>query len=98
MKDNHTLANNPENAVRWCQIAMEEVVSIWIIWVLDTLPDHNQLVWYAPVLWAGSGCLTGPENVERTGWQRNYAAKMPAERFRRPHPSKRFRQQNPDLA
>jgi hypothetical protein len=28
MKDNHTLANNPENAVRWCQIAMEEVVSI----------------------------------------------------------------------
>lgn len=25
MKDNHTLGNRPENAVRWCQIAKEEV-------------------------------------------------------------------------
>ncbi len=24
MKDNHTLGNNPENAIRWCQIAREE--------------------------------------------------------------------------
>ena len=28
MKDNHTLANHPENAIRWCQIAKEEVFSI----------------------------------------------------------------------
>jgi hypothetical protein len=28
MKDNHTLANNPENAIRWCQIAKEEVFSM----------------------------------------------------------------------
>jgi len=28
MKDNHTLANNPENAIRWCQIANEEAGSI----------------------------------------------------------------------
>ena len=27
MKDNHTLANNPQNAVRWCQIAREEALS-----------------------------------------------------------------------
>jgi hypothetical protein len=27
MKDIHTLANNPKNAIRWCQIAMEEVLS-----------------------------------------------------------------------
>jgi len=25
MKDNHTLANRPENAVDWCRIAKEEV-------------------------------------------------------------------------
>jgi hypothetical protein len=24
MKDNHTLGNTPENAVRWCRIAKEE--------------------------------------------------------------------------
>ena len=24
MKDNHTLANTPSNATRWCQIAREE--------------------------------------------------------------------------
>ena len=24
MKDNHTLGNNPQNAIRWCQIAQEE--------------------------------------------------------------------------
>jgi hypothetical protein len=24
MKDNHTLGNRPENAVRWCRIAREE--------------------------------------------------------------------------
>ena len=28
MKDNHTLANRPENAIRWCQIAKEEVFSM----------------------------------------------------------------------
>jgi 3-methyladenine DNA glycosylase AlkD len=28
MKDNHTLANKSENAVRWSQIAMEEAYSI----------------------------------------------------------------------
>jgi hypothetical protein len=28
MKDNHTLANHPENAIRWCQIAKEEAYSI----------------------------------------------------------------------
>jgi hypothetical protein len=28
MKDNHTLANHPENAIRWCQIAQEEVASL----------------------------------------------------------------------
>jgi hypothetical protein len=28
MKDNHTLANRPENAVRWSQIAMEEAASV----------------------------------------------------------------------
>jgi hypothetical protein len=27
MKDNHTLANQPQNAIRWCQIAREEVFS-----------------------------------------------------------------------
>ena len=27
MKDNHTLANHPENAIRWCQIAKEETFS-----------------------------------------------------------------------
>jgi len=27
MKDNHTLANHPENAIRWCQIAKEEAFS-----------------------------------------------------------------------
>jgi hypothetical protein len=25
MKDNHTIANNPQNVVRWVQIAKEEV-------------------------------------------------------------------------
>ncbi len=25
MKDNHTLAGRPENAVRWCRIAKEEI-------------------------------------------------------------------------
>jgi hypothetical protein len=25
MKDNHTLAGRPENAVRWCRIAREEI-------------------------------------------------------------------------
>jgi glucose-6-phosphate-specific signal transduction histidine kinase len=25
MKDNHTLGKNPKNAVRWCEIAREEV-------------------------------------------------------------------------
>jgi hypothetical protein len=25
MKDNHTLGNNPENAIRWCKIAKEEI-------------------------------------------------------------------------
>ncbi len=24
MKDNHTLGNNPNNAIRWCKIAREE--------------------------------------------------------------------------
>jgi len=28
MKDNHSLANHPENAVRWCQIAKEEACSM----------------------------------------------------------------------
>ncbi len=28
MKDNHTLANHPENVIRWCQIAKEEVFSM----------------------------------------------------------------------
>lgn len=28
MKDNHTLANHPENVVRWCQIAKEEACSM----------------------------------------------------------------------
>ena len=28
MKDNHTLANHPENALRWCQIAKEEAASL----------------------------------------------------------------------
>jgi hypothetical protein len=28
MKDTHTLANHPENAIRWCQIAREEVLSM----------------------------------------------------------------------
>jgi hypothetical protein len=28
MKDNHTLAQRPENAVRWCHIAREEVEKI----------------------------------------------------------------------
>lgn len=27
MKDNHTLANRPENAIRWCQIALEEATA-----------------------------------------------------------------------
>jgi len=27
MKDNHTLADHPENAIRWCRIAMEEALS-----------------------------------------------------------------------
>jgi len=25
MKDNHTLARRPENAVRWCRIAKQEI-------------------------------------------------------------------------
>jgi hypothetical protein len=28
MKDNHTLANNPQNVIRWCQIAKEEASSL----------------------------------------------------------------------
>lgn len=28
MKDNHTIANNPQNAIRWCQIAREEAETI----------------------------------------------------------------------
>jgi hypothetical protein len=24
MKDNHTIGNNPQNVIRWCQIAREE--------------------------------------------------------------------------
>jgi hypothetical protein len=28
MKDNHTLADHPENAVRWCQIAKEEACAV----------------------------------------------------------------------
>jgi len=28
MKDNHTLGNNPMNAVRWCRIAKEEAGAI----------------------------------------------------------------------
>lgn len=29
MKDNHTLGGNPQNAVRWCQIAREEVDALY---------------------------------------------------------------------
>ena len=29
MKDNHTLGGNPDNAVRWCQIAREEIEKIY---------------------------------------------------------------------
>ncbi|MFZ4397925.1 MAG: hypothetical protein ACOYOU_20125, partial [Kiritimatiellia bacterium] len=29
MKDNHTLGNNPENAVNWCTIARDEIRNIW---------------------------------------------------------------------
>lgn len=29
MKDNHTLGNNPQNAVDWCRIAKEEIDSVW---------------------------------------------------------------------
>jgi len=29
MKDNHTLANTPANAPRWCQIAREEAERAW---------------------------------------------------------------------
>jgi hypothetical protein len=28
MKDNHTLGNNPENAIRWCEIAREEIYKL----------------------------------------------------------------------
>jgi len=28
MKDNHTIANNPQNVIRWCQIAREEAETI----------------------------------------------------------------------
>lgn len=28
MKDNHTIANNPQNLIRWCQIAREEIERI----------------------------------------------------------------------
>ncbi len=28
MKDNHTIANNPQNVIRWCQIAREEAEAI----------------------------------------------------------------------
>ena len=29
MKDNHTLGNNPNNAVRWCEIAREEIHKLY---------------------------------------------------------------------
>jgi len=29
MKDNHTIANNPQNVIRWCQIAREEAEAIY---------------------------------------------------------------------
>lgn len=29
MKDNHTLGNNPDNAVRWCEIAREEINKLY---------------------------------------------------------------------
>lgn len=29
MKDNHTLGGNPNNAVRWCQIAREEIEKLY---------------------------------------------------------------------
>ncbi|MCC8165339.1 MAG: hypothetical protein LIQ31_04115 [Planctomycetes bacterium] len=29
MKDNHTLGNNPQNAIDWCRIAKEEIDKIW---------------------------------------------------------------------
>ncbi|MCC8107547.1 MAG: hypothetical protein LIQ30_00570 [Planctomycetes bacterium] len=29
MKDNHTLGNNPQNAIDWCRIAKEEIDRIW---------------------------------------------------------------------
>lgn len=28
MKDNHTIANNPQNVIRWCQIAREEAEAL----------------------------------------------------------------------
>jgi hypothetical protein len=28
MKDNHTIGGNPENVIRWCQIAHEEAEAI----------------------------------------------------------------------
>jgi hypothetical protein len=28
MKDNHTLGNHPENAIRWCRIAQEEAARV----------------------------------------------------------------------
>ena len=28
MKDNHTIGNNPNNVIRWCQIAQEEARNI----------------------------------------------------------------------
>ena len=28
MKDNHTIGNNPQNAIKWCKIAMEEANSL----------------------------------------------------------------------
>jgi hypothetical protein len=28
MKDNHTIGNNPQNVIRWCQIAREEAEQV----------------------------------------------------------------------
>ena len=28
MKDNHTIGNNPQNVIRWCQIAREEAEAL----------------------------------------------------------------------
>ena len=41
MKDNHTLANRPENAVTWCRIAREEAERLYGRQLQPTLPDVN---------------------------------------------------------